>query len=76
MGMGSKRGIARAFGTDEYGFPATPRKVGNVRLSRLEHANERGGCTICYPHGPETSNATVKKNTRSWKSRRKTKYKT
>lgn len=76
MGKGSKRGIPRAFGTDEFGFPATPPKIGNVKIARIEHAKERGGCTICFPHGPETDNATGKKNTRSWKTRRKTKYKT
>ncbi len=74
MGKGNKSGLKEAFRVDEYGQLLLPAKVSNVKLSRIEHSKERGGCTRCYPHGPETDNATRKKNKRSWKQNRKTQY--
>jgi len=74
MGKGNKRKLQQAFGTGEHRMLALPKKIGNIRLSLIDHVKERGGCSICYPHGPETNNATQKKNTRSWKKQRKTKY--
>lgn len=75
MGKGNKSGVRRAFGVDEYGQPLLPAKVSNVKLSRIEHFRERGGCARCYPHGFETTNATSKKNRRSWKKHRRRQYK-
>jgi len=63
--------LQKAFGKDKLGFAAMPRKVSNVKVSRIRHAEERGGCTRCFPHGPETTNATVRKKKRSWKNQRK-----
>jgi len=75
MGKGNNSGPRRAFGVDENGLLLLPHGIGNVTLARIEHAADRGGCTRCFPHGFETSNATSKKNRRSWKNHRKTQYK-
>ena len=66
--------LKRAFGKDSNGLIALPKKVSNVKVSRILHAEKRGGCTRCFPHGFETTNATVKKNKRSWKNQRKTRW--
>lgn|GEM_PF-469029 len=75
MGKANKSGIRRGFGVDEQGWPLLPAKISNVILARLEHAADRGGCGYCFPHRFETTNATCKKNRRSWKNYRKTQYK-
>ncbi len=62
----------KAFGTDEIGEICCPPKIGNVKLARLKH--EKRECSFCFPHGWETSNATIRKNRRSWKHTRKTQY--
>ena len=67
--------LKKAFGKGEMNMAAIPQKVSNVKISRIFNAEERGGCTRCFPHGFETTNATVKKNKRSWKNRRKKQYK-
>jgi hypothetical protein len=61
------------FGITAEGLPDTPKKMSNVKLSRLVHGDDRG-CSGCFPHGPETSNSTRNQNRRSWKYNRKTKY--
>ncbi len=68
------RRYVRAFGIDESGYLLLPPKMSNVKLSRIEHFEDRGGCAFCYPHGIETTNATLGKNKRSWKHHRKTQY--
>lgn len=67
-------GLRRAFGVDDDGFSAIPPKFGNVAVARLVWASEKGGCTYCFPHGPETTNATCKKHRRSWKLYRRKQY--
>ena len=57
------------------GIPASPAHLSSRSAARILHVRERGGCSFCFPHGPETTNATEKKRTRSWKSKRKTQYK-
>jgi hypothetical protein len=74
MGKSNKSGLRRAFGLDELGIIIPPSKISNIKLSRIEHAKDRGGCTLCYPHGPETTNSTDRKNKRSWKHYRRTQY--
>jgi len=76
MGSDKINRLKRTFGTGEHGEIDIPKKIGNVKLSRIDHAAERGGCTRCYPHGIETTNATEKKNTRSWKKHRDKRYRT
>lgn len=65
------RKVKKAFGTDKNGLAILPRKVSNVKLSRIRNAVDRCGCTRCFPHGIDTTNATAKKNKRSWKKQRK-----
>ena len=72
-GKGRER-TKKAFGSTAEGLPDTPQKMSNVKLSRLENANEQGGCSFCFPHGIETTNSTSGKKRRSWKNNRKTKY--
>ena len=74
MGNLNRRAFVEGFGVGELGEILFPPQMSNVRLSRLEHAREMGGCSHCYPHGWETSNATCSKNRRSWKYHRRTQY--
>ncbi|MBO0356370.1 hypothetical protein J0X19_00295 [Hymenobacter sp. BT186] len=67
--------LKQAFGTVEEGhFAAFPVKFSNVQVSRVIFGNTRG-CAYCFPHGPETSNATLAKQQRSWKHYRRTQWK-
>ena len=74
MGRANKNRLRRSFGLDDMDAVALPPKISNIKLSRIEHAQDRGGCTICYPHGLETTNATAKKNKKTWKHYRNTQY--
>lgn len=56
------------------GDGALPAKMGSTAAARIDHVHERGGCSFCFPHGPETTNPTAAKNERSWKQSRKTPY--
>lgn len=69
MGKANKSGLMRGFGTSEEGFVDLPSKISNIKISRVENG-VAAGCSVCFPHGPETVNASVKKNTRSWKKHR------
>jgi hypothetical protein len=71
-GMGRGR-VKKVVGATAEGLPDTPKKMSNIKLSRLVHGDERG-CSRCFPHGSETTNSTQAKNRRSWKNNRKTKY--
>ncbi|TGE29231.1 phosphate ABC transporter substrate-binding protein [Hymenobacter metallicola] len=67
--------LQQAFGTVEEGsFVAFPAKFSNVQVSRVIFGNARG-CAVCFPHGPETDNATLHKRERSWKRFRRTQWK-
>ena len=66
--------LGRRFGYDEYGFVDIPARYSNVRIARF-FAEAHGECGYCFPHGFEASNATRRKNFRSWKHHRKTQYK-
>ncbi len=67
--------LKKVFGVDEYGQAVLPVKISNIQISRIFNAEKRGGCTICFPHGVETSNSSLKKNRRSWKYKRNHQYK-
>ncbi|MFK7969228.1 MAG: phosphate ABC transporter substrate-binding protein [Bacteroidia bacterium] len=69
-----KRVFIKAFGENEHGMADFPVKISNIQVSRMEFGN-RMGCSYCFPHGYETVNATVSKNTRNWKNHRKNQYK-
>lgn len=68
--MKDQKRSKKAFGVNEYGFVNYPPKVSNVKVARVLYGIERG-CEYCFPHGFETTNATVAKNRRSWKFYRK-----
>ena len=70
----SRKSLAEAFGEDEHGGPALPAKVGSRLVSRLIFCRARGGCSMCFPHGFETTNSSESKNRRSWKLYRKTRF--
>ncbi|MDA0323886.1 MAG: phosphate ABC transporter substrate-binding protein [Verrucomicrobia bacterium] len=65
--------LGRRFGYDEHGFVDLPARLGGTKISRV-FAESRGECGFCFPHGPETSNATIKSRLRSWKRHRKHQY--
>ena len=68
--------LKMAFGKGEMNIAALPAATfSNVKIAGVFHIKEKGGCSICFPHGPETTNATNKKNKRSWKNRRRRQYK-
>ncbi len=75
MKLNRRNKLKKAFGKGEINLAAIPKKISNVKISRVLNAEERGGCTRCFPHGFETTNATIKKNKRSWKNRRRKQYK-
>ncbi|MDJ1466648.1 hypothetical protein QNI19_06850 [Cytophagaceae bacterium DM2B3-1] len=64
-----------AFGCDETGFIALPIKFSNVRISRIENCDDMGGCSFCFPHGFESTNAKESKYQRNWKKFRRTQWK-
>ncbi len=70
----NRRTLILAFGEDEGGEPGIPTMMGSRRLSRLIFCRARGGCSDCFPHGPETTNSTESKTRRSWKHYRKTRF--
>ncbi len=73
--MGDKKRQSRfnkAFGIDENGFANIPKKLSNVKIARLLHFDDVGGCPYCFPHGVDTFNCTRYKYQRSWKKHRNT----
>ncbi|MFT5916142.1 MAG: hypothetical protein ACI81T_002646 [Bacteroidia bacterium] len=72
--MKEKKRFQKAFGLDEFDMVDFPVKISNVQISRMEFGNEMG-CAYCFPHGYETVNSTIGKNTRNWKNHRKNQWK-
>lgn len=72
--MKEKKVFIKAFGLNEFGYLDVPRKMSNVKIERLE-LGELMGCSWCFPHGFETTNASCFKNRKSWKFYRKKQYK-
>lgn len=72
--MKKKKKFRKAYGLNSENLVDFPKKVSNVKISRILYGNARG-CSYCFPHGFETSNASVLKNTRNWKFNRKTQWK-
>ncbi|GGG07131.1 hypothetical protein GCM10011344_04560 [Dokdonia pacifica] len=68
--MKNYKKLKEAFGLNEYGLIDFPKKISNIKISRIVNHEKMGGCSYCFPHGYETVNATVGKNTRSWKNNR------
>lgn len=73
MGRQRCEAVKNVWGMTDEGFPDTPTKISNVRLARIAHGGEQG-CAFCFPHGSETRNSTRRKNRRSWKHHRPTRY--
>ena len=69
------RKLKKAFGLNEFGRIDYPKKISNVKISRIVNHEIMGGCSYCFPHGYETTNSTLSKNTRSWKKNRKYQWK-
>lgn len=72
MAMKNRKTLKTAYGAGA--FVDLPAKVGNVRIARLLFTRLRGGCSYCFPHGPETTNSSDDKKRRSWKHNRKWQY--
>lgn len=66
--------LRQAFGINKYGLIDFPKKISNVKVSRILHGDEMG-CSWCFPHGYETANSKEIKFQRNWKKYRKTQYK-
>lgn len=73
--MKKQKRLGRAFGYNEFGMLEIPVKISNIIISRILNFENCGGCSYCFPHGPELENATVLNNQRNWKKFRKTKWK-
>lgn len=68
--------LKSALGSDDGDIIDLPLKMSNVKISRILHTPETGGCSFCFPHGIESTNSKYLKKQRSWKTHRKNKYKT
>lgn len=67
--------LKKAFGIDDLGNAILPRKISNVKISRFQNFDKMGGCSYCFPHGIECTNAILVNQTRNWKKHRKTQWK-
>jgi len=72
--MKKLKSLRQAFGINEQELIDFPKKISNVRISRILYGNEMG-CSWCFPHGFETVNAKQDKFQRNWKKYRKTQRK-
>ena len=63
-----------AFGTNEYQLIDYPKKISNVKISRILYGDKMG-CSWYFPHGFETINSKEIKFQRNWKKFRKTQWK-
>ena len=71
--MQEKKVFIKAFGLNEFEKVDMPKKISNIRISRIENGIIMG-CSWCFPHGYETSNSTFSKNRKSWKFKRQQQY--
>ncbi len=65
----------KAFGLTQEGHIDFPKKISNIRISRIDNYRKMGGCWFCFPHGIETTNSKFSKRTRNWKKYRRNQYK-
>ncbi|MCD1118531.1 phosphate ABC transporter substrate-binding protein [Chryseobacterium turcicum] len=72
--MKKLKSLRQAFGINECGLIDFPKKVSNVKVSRILYGNDMG-CSWCFPHGFETINSKETKFQRNWKKYRKTQFK-
>lgn len=78
MGYGhgkvNRDAVGKAFGWED-GFACVPAKYSWTKISRLINGTNMG-CMYCFPHGRHTANNKYKKDTKCWKTYRKTHYRT
>ncbi|WP_196885856.1 phosphate ABC transporter substrate-binding protein [Aureivirga sp. CE67] len=67
--------LKNAFGLNEYQMIDFPRKISSVKIARILHHEEMGGCSFCFPHGFETINSKESKFQKNWKKYRKNQWK-
>lgn len=65
--------LVKAYGKNEFDIVDIPTKVESSKYQRIIFGNIMG-CSYCFPHGPETFNATAIKNKRNWKYYRNNQY--
>lgn len=65
----------KVFGTNELGHINFPTKFSNIKVSRIRNCDKMGGCSICFPHGFETTNSKDRNAQRNWKKFRKHQWK-
>ena len=63
------KSLQKAFSVNEYGMVDFPKKVSNVKVSRILFGNKMG-CSYCFPHGFETVNSTISNRQKNWKRKR------
>jgi hypothetical protein len=73
-GRKAKR-MQQAFGKDDFGIAVLPKKLSNVKVSRINNFDLMGGCPFCFPHGIECINSKFSNQNRSWKRYRRTQWK-
>ena len=73
--MKTNKKFRKAFGINEFDLINFPAKISNIKISRIQNSEKRGGCTICFPHGFETTNSTISNNQKNWKKFRKNQWK-
>ena len=65
--------LIRFYGINEAGLAALPHKVSGRQVSRI-CVGEEMGCSLCFPHGIDTSNSYLTKEQRNWKKYRRVQY--
>ncbi len=65
------RWLSQLFSINEDDFIDLPAKISGTMIARYTIYPD---CTICFPHGRHTPNATMNKNRKNWKNSRKTKW--
>jgi hypothetical protein len=72
--MKNMKKLKKAFGINEFAMIDFPKKISNIKVSRLLNG-ELMGCSLCFPHGIETINSTDRNKEKNWKSLREYKWK-
>ncbi|MDQ1094993.1 MULTISPECIES: phosphate ABC transporter substrate-binding protein [Chryseobacterium] len=66
--------LRQAFGAGEYECIDFPKKISNIRISRILYGDTMG-CLRCFPHGIETVNSRQNKIQKNWKKYRNVQWK-
>ncbi len=68
--MKNYKKLKKAFGLNQFELIDFPKKFSNIKISRIQNSDKRGGCSWCFPHGIDTTNSKESKFTRNWKAYR------